>query len=65
VLSLFYDSTLEAVIPAVANYRTGREVLPRRLIEMVRALADGRRLPRQRPLLPNFVPGGSLARVAS
>ncbi len=65
VLSLFYDSTLEAVIPAVANYRTGREVLPRRLIEMVRALADGRRLPHQRPLMPNFVPGGSLGRVSS
>lgn len=65
LLSLFYDSTLDAVIPAVASYRMEREALPRRLMEMIRALADGRRLPRQRPLFPRFMPGGSLGRVRS
>lgn len=60
IVSLFWDNTLEAVVPAIASYRTGRDALPRQLAEVIRALVDGRAPPRQRPLIPRYVPGGSL-----
>ena len=60
IVSLFWDSSLDAVLPAVASYRTERDALPRRLAEVIRALVDGRPLPRLRALIPRYVPGGSL-----
>lgn len=60
IISLFHDQALESVLPSIAHYRTAPDALPRRLVESVRHLADGRPPPRHRPLIPVFIPGGSV-----
>jgi DNA-binding LacI/PurR family transcriptional regulator len=62
LVSLFYDRTLDYLIPSIAHYHTNVHSEVKRTVQaVIHSIQHGQQFASQQKLMPEFVPGNSIA----